>query len=132
MNKIIQYAQEHGHNGKYLFTIRELADTGLLKPVKSSNSATIAQAIREGKLKAFISVRNGRNIYHIPVEAVIKFYKLRERELKKSPISCAHRAYARRISRVKAVKYLLDRGYKQIDIARCLGVSRQRVNQLIN
>ena len=131
IEKIKRYAEERGHKGKYLFSIRELAETGFLKPVKASTAVTIAQAIKNGELMAFVSIRNENNIYHIPVEAVVKWYKKREKDLARSPIPAWQKIYARKKKTRKGVEYLYNRGYKQIDIARCLGISRQRVNEII-
>ncbi len=125
MNKIKKY-------GKHLFSVREIADNKLLKDVKCNSPISIAKAIQSGELNAFWTIRNSRNVYHIPTDSLLRFYYKRKRELDKTMIISRHKYAVRKLKTKKSVKYLRAKKYSQSTIAKFLGISRQRVNVISN
>ena len=113
-----------------MYTIREAIKLPEVKKERKANYWAFKQAIKNGDLPDNKRQIANINAYQFTRKEIKKWIKRCEIERKQSPIPKGERSYARSKSLKAGVKYLLDKCYRQIDIARCLRVSRQYVNEV--
>ncbi|HFC76732.1 MAG TPA: hypothetical protein ENJ27_00690 [Candidatus Moranbacteria bacterium] len=116
--------------GNHLFSIREIYEHRLLEDVECTSPVSIATAIKNRQLRVYKSVRGSRNVYHITTEDLLKFYKKRK-ELLSVKVTQEQLNYIEGKTIEKAVMYLYNAGIPQVEIARIVKRTRQRVNQIV-